>query len=91
MNYASADLNIFSEPIFPLSDEANSVPYHHENQIVTDFGPSNLCHQQNILPQNHLLNSNSSRSISDYDDTSDIFEDPMSSPEFVRVFSFHRQ
>ena len=88
MNYTSTDLNIFSEPIFPLSDETNSVPFRYENQNVANYGLSNLNHQQNILPQNNLFNSYGSRSISDCDDTSDIFEDPMSSSEFVRFFFF---
>ena len=85
-NYISTDLNILPDPIFSLSEESNSVPNCYENNDVNGFRLTNQRIQDNILSEKNLLYNNISSSISDADDVSDVFEDPMSSPEFVRIF-----
>ena len=84
-NYISTDLNILPDPIFSLSEECNSVPNYYENNDVNGCRLANQQIQDNILPEKNLLYNNISSSMSDGDDISDVFEDPMSSPEFVRI------
>ena len=85
-NYISTDLNILPDPIFSLSEECNSVPNYYENNDVNGCRLANQQIQDNILPEKNLLYNNISSSMSDGDDISDVFEDPMSSPEVVRIF-----
>ena len=85
-NYISTDLNILPDPIFSLSEESNSVPNCYENNDVNGCRLANQQIQDNILPEKNFLYNNISSSMSDGDDMSDVFEDPMSSPEFVRIF-----
>ena len=86
MNYIPTDQDILCDPIQTMSNETTSVPTCFESNEGSEFSLSNHHLQQNIYSENSLLCKKISSSISDGDDTSDIFEDPMSFPEFVRIY-----
>ena len=88
-NYMPTAENIISDPTQTMSSETTFVPTCFENNEVSEFRLSNHHLQQNISSENSLLCKKISSSISDGDDTSDIFEDPMSFPEFVRIYLLH--
>ena len=85
-NYIPTDQNILSDPSQTMSNETTFVPTCFESNEESEFRLSNHHLQQNVYSENSLLCKKISSSISDGDDTSDIFEDPMSFPEFVRIY-----
>ena len=85
-NYMPTDLNILSDPTQTMSNENTFVPTCFESNEGNEFRLSNHHLKQNFDSENSLLCKKISSSISDGDDTSDIFEDPMSFPEFVRIY-----
>ena len=85
-NYMPNYQNILSDPIQTMSNETTSIPTCFESNEGSEFRLSNHHLQQDIISEKSLLCKTISSSSSDGDDASDIFEDPMSFPEFVRIY-----